>query len=148
MVLSTIKYGLILTLLFQSCATHKQVDPLKHAGRSVILGHGGGFAGIEEEYRLLDNGQLYHRALLNEPFKLTKAKSKKRSEKWITKFDSLSALHTSFNNPGNTYKFVVFKKDTVENRVVWTSQNEQPDEKITQFYQEFLDYWVYDKRNK
>ncbi len=148
MILSTVKYGLILSLLFQSCISHKPVDPLAHKGRSVILGHGGGFAGDEEEYRLLDNGQLYHRALLNEPFKLTKAKTKKRAEKWITTFDSLSTLHSSFNNPGNTYKFVVFKKDTIENRVVWSKMNEQPDEKITTFYQQFLEYWVYEKPKK
>ncbi|MCE7043938.1 hypothetical protein [Dyadobacter sp. CY312] len=145
MTFSTLKYYLLLAVIHQSCITRKPVDPLHYTGNTVILGHGGGFAGTEEEYRLLENGQLYHRALLNEPFKLLKSKTKKRSGKWIAEFDSLSQIHTSFNVPGNTYKFVVFKKDTLENRVVWSSQNREIDHRITQFYERFSDYWIYDK---
>lgn len=140
---STLTYCFVFLAILQSCASRKPVDPLQYAGRSVILGSGGGFSGMETEYRLLDNGQLYQRAIPNEPYKLLKAKSKKKAEKWIASFDSLSALHTSFNNPGNMYKFVVFKKDTSENRVVWGLANQLPDEKITQFYQDFLNYWVH-----
>jgi hypothetical protein len=144
----TLKFCLTLAVIHQSCVTHKPLDPLLYSGNSVILGHGGGFAGTEEEYRLLENGQLYHRGLLNEPFKLIKSKTKKRSGKWIAEFDSLAQIHTSFNEPGNTYRFVVFKKDTMENRVVWAPLNRDIDDKITQFYERFSKYWIYDKAKK
>lgn len=148
MTFSTLKYCLLLAVIHQSCITRKPVDPLHFPGNAVILGHGGGFAGTEEEYRLLRNGQLYHRALLNESFKLIKSKTKKRSAKWIAEFDSLSQIHDSFNAPGNTYKYVVFKKDTLENRVVWAPQNREIDDRIVKFYGRFSDYWIYDKTKK
>jgi len=132
---------ILITGLFCSCIKHKPTDPLTFSGKTIIVGSGGGFAGIEQEYRLLNNGQLYYRSSIRDSFKLVEAKSKGKARKWAVRFDSLQLEKVAFNEPGNIYKFVGYKTDSVENRIVWSNVNSVPNSAIPDFYKNFLAYW-------
>ncbi len=131
-------------LVMISCISNKPTDPLHYQGRMIVVGSGGGFAGEERQYRMLDNGQLYVGNPSDSSFVFMHAKSKRRAAKWLTAFDSMGVIQLDFNHPGNTYQYL--ETGDGGKRVVWGSKSEKPEVTITDFYKQFMAYWVYSRQ--
>lgn len=115
--------NLLLLLLFSfliiSCSK-KVYDPLNYENAKITFGSGGGFAGTETSYTLLDNGNLFELTSQRQSSeKLTKIDKNQVTQIFnnvkMFKFDELE-----LNDPGNLYYFMEFKSNDGEiNTLTW-----------------------------
>ena len=114
---------LFIIFLLSACKTYSP-DQLPES--QLRFGNGGGFAGIETTYTLLENGQLFKSSSVDtvqQELNKTKIKNAKQV------FEQMTALQLDsidLNSPGNVYQFVEKKVGTQSHRVVWTGVSEIP----------------------
>lgn len=113
--------------------------PTSYTGRQLVVGSGGGFTGFSTTYYLLDNGQLFGRRSQDTVYrvlgKLTTANTKR----------AFAAVETTgrikkirFDNPGNTYKFVGWKRGKQRYNVTWGAPGAAVPAAYPAFYNSFM----------
>lgn len=127
----------ILILLQSSCAMKKYtVEKLteKLPEKRIVFGNGGGFAGIETEYTLLKNGQLFKKASLTAEYQELD-KCKKKIAKGIFKsVEELELEDPNIFKPGNVYHFIHLNSDKYKERMTWGDHGYEVDEKVKNLY--------------
>lgn len=121
------KYLLILfttlTLMF-SCKS-QQYTPDTYEERQVMFGSGGGFTGAVTTYCLLDNGQLFLKPNLKEPYEAAGKVSKKDVAAVFAMIEEQELTKITLSMPGNMYNFVEIKADGASNSCTWDPANPQ-----------------------
>ena len=110
---------LLLMHLHTSCT--KTQYPAQPKSPHIEFGHGGGFAGIEYRYTLLNDGRIFKQE--NQPvflFKLPHGQSKQLFENILEIYHKDNSL----NDPGNTYQFITYHDKVQSKRWVWNSSNQ------------------------
>ena len=102
----------------------------------LLFGEGGGFAGIETTYTLLENGQVFKfDSKAPAPVEIGGTK-KKAANRLFETAESLGLLTLEFKHPGNIYQFIEFQDDGKKSRVVWGDKEHPVDPKIADLYQQ------------
>lgn len=104
----------------------------------LLFGSGGGFAGIETTYTLLENGQLFKfDPKAPAPVEIAGI-GKKTANNLFETAESLGLLKLDFMYPGNTYQFIEFQDDGQKKRVTWGDQEHPVDPKIRNLYDQLV----------
>ena len=109
---------LILFLGLSACSV-SQFNPLQTKRDFITIGFGGGFAGIETQYHILDNGKVYEQVGLDSSLTLVKTMKKETVEQAIQNCHQFNLTEYQYQNPGNTYKFLTIHHQGESNRIVW-----------------------------
>ncbi len=109
---------LILFLGLSACSV-SQFNPLQTERDFITIGHGGGFAGIETQYHIIDNGKVYRQVGLDSSLTLVKPIKKVTIEQAMHSCHQFDLIDYRYQNPGNTYKFLTIHHEGESNRIVW-----------------------------
>jgi hypothetical protein len=125
----------MLTLFFAACKTTKY-SPDKFPIRQIVFGDGGGFAGIETSYTLLENGQLFKQAGVEGAYTELKAIKGKEAKVLFDKVNSLQLFKLDIDKPGNMYYFLRQVTDHLDSRVTWGAGDYMPPPGLVSVYRE------------
>lgn len=115
---------LSLSITFYCC---KSYTPDQLPEKQLVFGNGGGFAGIETAYTLLENGQLFkHNSHDSIPKELTKL-GRKTAQQFFTALNDMAFDTISLNDPGNIYQFIQLQEEGKTHKVTWNAANEAAD---------------------
>lgn len=122
-------------VLFCTCKSQKYIaDQLPD--KQLVFGGGGGIAGANNTYILLENGQLFHLDPLAETYTALKGIPKKEAASFFENLEKLALSQTDFDHPGNLYYFVEEVNGTEKHRVTWGSNGHQVDKDISALYKD------------
>lgn len=111
-----------------SCASNKEIHLDNYEDKMIIFGSGGGFAGIENRYCLLENGNLYKVSFPdNKGHKLGKIKSN-LSKQLILNMDHIQKHTPEMNQPGNVYRFIEYHENDGKKTYIWNNTSDQNQE--------------------
>jgi hypothetical protein len=132
-----------LVFMMTSCKTTKYslANPPEN---TISLGDGGGFAGIETGYTLLENGQIFRYSTPGDTTELQGIK-KKEAKEWYEKFKGLRVQHLDIEQPGNLYYFVRFTNPDIAHGITWGAADYNIRKDILEFYKSMRDL-VKDKK--
>lgn len=117
----------------------KEITPLTYKGRQLAVGSGGGFSGRVTTYYLLENGHLYLKRSPDSTFTLIGIQTKANTRRAFSALENTCKIKTTqFDQPGNTYRFVRWKKGQEEYRVVWGDARQKPPVRYPKFYDSFM----------
>ena len=137
-VLCIIAFLFTVALLVIQCK-HTKYTPESLPEDRLLFGNGGGFAGIETTYTLLENGQLFKfDSKAPAPMEIS-GKKKKAANRLFETAELLGLLTLNFQHPGNIYQFIEFQNDGKKSRVVWGDKDHAIDPKITDLYQQLTE---------
>lgn len=115
------------------CSHGPKYTPENMPSKQLHWGYGGGFAGQETSFVLLENGQIFRRngtGLALQEVKGTKAKTAKglfsTFDRDLKKYD--------FNHPGNVYSYVETQEGSNIRRIAWGDDRFPVDQKAKDFF--------------
>ena len=108
----------------------------RYEGQQLIVGSGGGFSGAWREYRLLENGQLYTKTSRETDFTLAKTIDNQTFESLFK--DARNIKWKAFDEPGNVYYYISWKKGNVETQVKWGYPDAKPTAAVQKLYDVFM----------
>lgn len=122
-------------MLFSQCKVVKYT-PDKLPTKQVIFGNGGGFAGIETSYILLENGQLFKQVGLEAPYQELKSIKPKEAKPFFEKVASLQLYKMDIEQPGNLYYFMREVNEAIDSRVTWGAGDYLPPKSLVSTYKD------------
>lgn len=125
----------ISVLLFTQCKVVKYT-PDKLPTKQVIFGEGGGFAGVESSYTLLENGQIFKQVGTESTYKELKAIKPKAAKEVYEKVNSLQLFKMDIERPGNMYYFLQDVNEAIDSRVTWGSGDYVPPSSVIAVYKD------------
>ena len=121
--------------LFPHCKVVKYT-PEKFPVKQLIFGNGGGFAGIETSYLLLENGQVFKRVGINNSYaELLPIKGKKTKELY-SKLNAVQLYKLDVDKPGNLYYFLQQVTENTDSRATWGAGDYLPPQNLVSIYRE------------
>lgn len=131
--------ALLCAVLLGSHCKHPKYTAENLPEDRITFGNGGGFAGIETSYTLLENGQLF-KFDSKAPNLMEMAGPKKRAANNLFETaESLGLLTLDFKYPGNIYQFIEFQDDGKKSRVAWGDSEHPVDPKIKELYNQLME---------
>lgn len=124
--------------LFTACKSTKYT-PDKFPIRQIVWGDGGGFAGIETSYTLLENGQIFKQIGVNGSFSELKSIKPKAAKVLFDKVNSLQLFKLDIDKPGNLYYYLRQVTDHLDSRVTWGAGDYLPPQGLVSVYKELKD---------
>ena len=121
--------------LFTQCKVVKYFAD-KLPTKQIIFGDGGGFAGIETSYILLENGQLFKQIGLENPYQELKSIKPKEAKPFFDKVASLQLYKMDIEQPGNLYYFMREVNETIDSRVTWGAGDYVPPKSLVSTYKD------------
>ena len=128
-------FAVLSCLLFTHCKVVKYT-PDKLPTKQVVFGDGGGFAGIETSYILLENGQLFKHIGVEGKYQELKGIKPKEAKVFFDKIASLQLYKMDIEKPGNLYYFLQEINDVIDSRVTWGSGDYLPPHSIVSTYKD------------
>ena len=107
--------------------------------RQIVFGGGGGFAGIETSYTLLENGQIFKQVGMEGSFAELKPIKPKAAKALFDKVNSLQLFKLDIDKPGNMYYFLRQVTDHLDSRVNWGAGDYMPPQSLVSVYKELKD---------
>lgn len=111
-------------------------SPEKLPVRQVVFGDGGGFAGIQTSYTLLENGQLFKQMGVEGTMTELKSIKSKEAKALFDKVNSLQLFKLDIEKPGNMYYYLRQVTDHLDSRVTWGAGDYMPPEALVTVYKE------------
>jgi hypothetical protein len=119
----------LMEITLDSCKTTTYTAD-KLPAKQLCFGNGGGFAGQENLYTLLENGQLFSSNPLTNSSEALPAIKAKKAKTLFGKYETLKLNELDFNQPGNMYSFVEMKDSIGMHRIVWGATFTQKDSSL------------------
>ena len=140
MLLSTIYLmgGLALICFLGSC--HQKIAAEMMPTTQIVFGSGGGYAGSEKEFVLLEDGKIMEKQVGGKIYKSVARIGKTTSLQHYAQCDSLQIQKMAFQQPGNIYYYMIVKRNGQENKVVWGNKDKPINDEVAQFYQQLADH--------
>ena len=126
----------ILTLLFFAQCKVVKYTPDKLPTKQVTFGEGGGFAGVETVYTLLENGQIFKQIGAESTYEELKSIKPKAAKSIFEKVHSLQLYKMDIERPGNLYYFLQEVNEAIDSRVVWGSGDYIPPASVISVFKE------------
>ncbi len=130
------KTVLFLTLFFITlgCKTAK-FQATELPPEHIIVGNGGGFTGVQTEFIVLENGQVFEKSSLTGTTNEIKSINKKKAQHFFELVNSIQIDSMDFNHPGNIYKYVTLNSENRKESIVWGDVNYEVSGKVEECYQ-------------
>ena len=130
--------ALLSIAVLPACKTTKYT-PEKFPIRQIVFGDGGGFAGIETSYTLLENGQIFKQVGIEGSFTELKPIKPKAAKVFFDKVNSLQLFKLDIDKPGNLYYYLRQVTDHLDSRVNWGAGDYMPPQGLVSVYKELKD---------
>lgn len=132
--------GLLLCAVAEPCmAQTGSTYPATYKNRQIIVGKGGGFTGASKAYYLLENGYFYSKSDTDSLFTRLGKKSAATTRRLFKELETGCRIKTArFDQPGNQYQFVSWKKNRQEYIVTWGDSQQPPPARFLAFYKSFM----------
>jgi len=93
----------------------------------IYFGQGGGFAGIETTYALLESGDLYKKQSLNDAeYTFIKRLPTGETKQIFSNYAFLGIPAMQLNQPANTYQFIEYADKASRQKLVWGGAEDVP----------------------
>lgn len=113
--------------------------PDTYKGRVLTVGSGGGVVGKEKAYLLLDDGRLFSRQSGQKSYTFIGKQTASNTKKVFWSVEDRCAIRkTKYNNPGNIYRFVNWKKGVEQHKVAWVPGDKKLPANYEQVYTGFM----------
>lgn len=123
--------------------------PLLYKKRQISVGEGGGFTGAVTSYHLLENGYLYQKSGTDSLFTPLGKQSAATTRRLFRELETTCRIKTTrFDEPGNRYQFVSWKKGQQEYRVTWGASGKTVPPAYNKFYNSFMKLVPVSKRKE
>lgn len=113
--------------------TGQKYTPGNLPDKQLHWGYGGGFAGQETAFILLENGQIFRREGMGGNVQEIKGTKRKTAKALFSLFRS-DLKKYDFNHPGNTYSYVQWQEGSAIHRVAWGDERFPVDQKAKDFF--------------
>jgi len=130
-------FAAVLLAFFGQCK-HPRYTADNLPDEYLLFGNGGGFAGTETTYTLLENGQLFKSTSAAPQLVELKNCNRKLADRLIETAEDLGILQLDFVHPHNIYKFIELKDDGQTRRITWGDPAHPVDEKIGALYEQLV----------
>ena len=127
----------LVALVLIGCNTQK-FNATDLPTRQLVIGNGGGFTGVQTEYLLLENGQVFEKSSMTDTIKEINSISKKKAQFFFEQVESFQLDSMNFNHPGNMYKYVNLMNEKKEGRATWGDANFKVSTKVEGCYDDIL----------
>jgi len=115
------------------------VTPASYTGRQLMVGSGGGFTGFSTTYYLLDNGQLFGRHSRDTTYRFISKQTTANTKRAFATVETTCRIKkVRFDKPGNTYKFVRWKRGKQQYNVTWGATGTTVPAAFPKFYTSFM----------
>ncbi|MGB7393032.1 MAG: hypothetical protein WA913_01430 [Pricia sp.] len=104
----------------------------------ILFGKGGGMAGAEDTYILLENGQLFHQNSLSGTTEELESVPEKRAQEFFGEADQINLSQMAFDRPGNFYHFLGKVDGESKNRMVWDASGSDAPASCTSLYKQLI----------
>ncbi len=122
----------LLFLMF-SCSMQKEV--YEHNPHLLSFGTSGGFTNQTVSFKLFSDGKLWKIRGLQKDSSLLKQLKNSQTKKLFKQAYSLGIDTLKYDEPGNMSKFINFKSNKFDNKIIWSGKNERLDS----FYNSLLE---------
>lgn len=113
--------------------------PTTYTGRQIAVGSGGGVTGFSTSYYLLDNGKLFGKRSRDTTFAFIGQQTAANTKRVFSAAEESCKIKTTkFDYPGNTYKFVRWKKGKQAFAVTWGAMGKTVPVNYPKFYDSFM----------
>ena len=127
-------FTLLIALIFVSCkSTEKSFTPTTFEGDTLTFGSFGGFAGAENKYLLLSNGQIFKYSRKDNGKEIDRVE-KKQVEQIFKNIDNLKLRDQVLDDPGNLTHFMEIKDKDGTAQLKCGGGNVTPDPTLLVFY--------------
>ncbi len=114
-------------------------SPKTYVGRIIAVTSGGGFTGRSTSYYLQDDGRLYGKRSSDVTYSLLAKQTADNTKRVFWSLEDRCLIKTTkFDNPGNTYKAVGWRKGKEQYSVTWGSPKDSVPANYEQFYSSFM----------
>ena len=134
-----IKICLFFALAFIICWGCRPTRPDAYKKQQIAVGSGGGFTGLTTTYYLLDNGRLFRKTNRDSVYTpLGKLKTTRRKQLLSAVLDTCKIETTTYNEPGNVSRFVLFQNGDETYRVTWAAGDSAVPASYPKLFQSFM----------
>ena len=113
--------------------------PLTYKNRQIVVGQGGGITGASTVYYWLENGSLSVKSDHDSLYTRLGRKPAALTRRFFNELEKTCRIKTTrFNQPGNRYQFVCWKKNQQEFTVSWGDPRQPPPARFVTFYRSFI----------
>lgn len=113
--------------------------PDTYKGRVLTVGSGGGIVGKEKVYSLLDDGRLFGRKSGQTSYTFIGKQTAANTKRVFWSVEDRCAIRkTTYNEPGNIYRFVSWRKGTEQHKVAWAPGDKKLPANYQQVYTGFM----------
>lgn len=123
---------LVSTILLSSCKTTKY-SLTNPPSNTISFGDGGGFAGLETGFTILENGQVFKHNTPGDTTELEAVK-KKEAKQFYEQFKGLRLAQLDIDQPGNMYYFLNFTTADISHGITWGAADYNIRKDILDFY--------------
>jgi hypothetical protein len=113
-----ISFLFVLIFLISGC-NRKIVLPNAYEKPMIMFGHGGGFSGVEKNFVLQTDGNLFEKSFNKEEYTHLNKLNAKDCTQFFDNYKSLGLGELQFNKPENIYYFIEFKSGDNPRRITW-----------------------------
>lgn len=110
--------------------------------KQIRWGNGGGFAGKESQYILLENGQIFEGGASPKALDGTR---RGKAKKLFKTMETIGLQSLEFQHPGNTYKYITVIDAGKSQRIVWGDAQYPASEAVQDFYRQLSELVTTDK---
>lgn len=129
---------LTIIFLFVQCKVVKHTAD-KLPTKQIIFGDGGGFAGIETSYTLLENGQIFKQVGVDKPYQELKSIKPKAAKPFFEKVASLQLYKMDIEQPGNMYYFLQEINEAIDSKIIWGAGDYVPPKSLVSTYKDLTE---------
>ncbi|MVM40631.1 FAD-binding oxidoreductase [Spirosoma sp. HMF3257] len=113
--------------------------PATYKLRQIIVGNGGGITGASTTYYLLENGKLFGRRNRDVAFTYIGQQTAANTKRVFRSVEvNCKIKMTRFDNPGNIYKFVQWRKGKLDYKVTWGAADKTVPANYPKVYDSFM----------
>ena len=137
--LTTLSLTLVIGFLWTQTSCSRDATPAHYKGRQLVMGSGGGITGFVTTYYLLDNRKLFVRNGRDSVFTfLNRQRGATTRQLFQLAEDTCNIRNTTFDYPGNLYKFAQWKKGEESHKVTWGGTGETVPASYPKLYNSFM----------
>ncbi len=120
-------------ILFQNCSTTKY-HPENFPEYLLTFGEGGGFKGMQREYVLLENGQIFKKTKPEEFYTELEPIPASEAKDFYAQLGVLRLQNLNIEKPGNLYYFIRCTTKELDYRITWGAADYNLRQDIMNFY--------------
>lgn len=141
----TLSIYLFLVFTFSACKQNKIIetpnDSKENKTGYFIVGEGGGFTGLYEQYKIKQNGDIEAYDFNTDAYTLLKKVKESDVEVFFTKIDELELAEVEVNIPGNMSQYIEINYNGIKEHIItWELGSRSVDANIQAFFKESFSF--------